>query len=33
MNRKEMIKNYIVSKRDEMVSDLAELIRMPSVMA
>lgn len=28
-----MIKNYIASKRDEMVSDLAELIRIPSVMA
>lgn len=28
-----MIKNYIASKRDEMVSDLSELIRIPSVMA
>ncbi len=33
MNRKEMIKNYITSKRDEMVADLAELIRIPSVMS
>lgn len=33
MNRKEMIRNYIVSKRDEMVSDLAELVEIPSVMS
>ena len=33
MNKQEMIKKYIASKRDEMVSDLAELIRIPSVMA
>ena len=33
MNRKEMIKNYITSKRDEMIADLAELIRIPSVMS
>lgn len=33
MNQKEMIRNYIVSKRDEMVNDLAELIKIPSVMS
>lgn len=33
MNRKELIKNYIMSKRDEMIGDLAELVKIPSVMS
>lgn len=33
MNNKTMISNYIDSKRDEMIADLAELIRIPSVMS
>ncbi|MGN1135882.1 MAG: dipeptidase PepV [Oscillospiraceae bacterium] len=33
MNTKESISNYIDSKRDEMTADLAELIRIPSVMS
>lgn len=33
MNRKELIRNYIRSKRSEMINDLDELIRIPSVMS
>lgn len=33
MNTKALISDYIDSKRDEMISDLAELIKIPSVMS